>query len=297
MQAPDVVVIGAATRDLDERNPRGWLMGGGVTYGALTLARLGIRVGVLLGLEDEAGEATELDMIRDAGAGIVRVPLERGPIFRNDETPTGRIQTLGQTSDPIPVEALPEAWKGVTTWLLAPVAAEIPDGWAAVPPEGSCVALAWQGILRVLRAGEIVRQLPPGPSALLARSDIVSVSHHDIPGELSFRTIGSWLRPDADLLLTAGLAGGLLLRFERGRLVAGHTYPSVASRGDVDMTGAGDTMLGGFLAARIAAGDDARRSGRDLFLGAIAASALVEGPGLGSVPFLEQLRQRFYRPR
>ena len=54
MQAPDVVVVGSATRDLSDEDPRGWMLGGGVTFGALALARLGLRTGVVLGL-DAAG--------------------------------------------------------------------------------------------------------------------------------------------------------------------------------------------------------------------------------------------------
>ncbi len=43
MQTPDVVIVGSATRDLSDEDPRGWMLGGGVTFGALALARLGLR--------------------------------------------------------------------------------------------------------------------------------------------------------------------------------------------------------------------------------------------------------------
>ena len=109
MRKPDVVIVGAATRDLNDEVPRGWLLGGGVTYGALALARLGVRTGVLLGLDDDARTAPELDLIRDAGAEIVEVPLAKGPVFRNTETLAGRVQTCDGPSDPVPVAALPDA--------------------------------------------------------------------------------------------------------------------------------------------------------------------------------------------
>ena len=41
----------------------------------------------------------------------------------------------------------------------------------------ACVALAWQGTLRRLVAGERVTPLPPGPTALLARANIVGAQH------------------------------------------------------------------------------------------------------------------------
>jgi hypothetical protein len=49
------------------------------------------------------------------------------------------------------------------------------------------------------------------------------------------------------------------------------------------------------VAARIVAGSDGRRLGRDLHLGALAASLLVEGPGMNSVPTLDQLKERLAR--
>ncbi|MFV2061915.1 MAG: hypothetical protein ACC726_00195 [Chloroflexota bacterium] len=292
MQTPDVVVVGAATRDLNESDPRGWLLGGGVTFGALALARLGLRTGVVLGLDDEASSASELDLIRQAGAEIVIVPLERGPVFLNVETPAGRVQTCESVSDPIPVEALPTAWRDAGTWMLAPVASELTDDWAAIPPEGACVALGWQGILRVLRDGERVMQLRPGPSPLLARADIVSVSRHDIPGDLDLRELGAWLAPSADVVLTAGLLGGMLIHFRDGRIVGSRVYASIASRQEVDPAGAGDTMLSGLVAARLALGGEGQLRGRDLRIGAAVASVLVEGPGMNAMPRFAQLRER-----
>ena len=294
MQAPDVVVVGSATRDLndDESEPRDWLLGGGVTFGALALARLGLRTGVVLGLDAEAATAPELELIRDAGAEIVQVPLERGPIFTNIEQLSGRVQILGDRSDPVPVRALPDAWREARSWVFAPIAGEIGDEWAAVPPEHACVAFAWQGILRELVPGEQVRPTRPGPSPFLARADIVSVSRHDIPGDLPLGDIGTWLAPSCDLLLTAGLLGGMLLRYRDGEIHGARAYPSVPSNEEVDAAGAGDTMLAGLVAARIAAGEDASARGQDLRMGATASSLLVEGPGMNSVPTFAQMMAR-----
>jgi hypothetical protein len=51
-------------------------------------------------------------------------------------------------------------------------------------------------------------------------------------------------------------------------------------------------MLAGVVAARVAAGRGAVGLGTDLRLGAGAASLLVEGPGIESVPTVAQLRER-----
>jgi sugar/nucleoside kinase (ribokinase family) len=295
MDIPDVVIVGAATRDLSETDPRGWMAGGGVTYGALALARMGLRVGVLLGLDEKVRTARELDLIRDAGATIVEVPLERGPVFRNIETPDGRIQLSEGPSDPVPSAGLPSTWRRARTWVLAPVASELPDEWADAPPTDACVAFAWQGVLRRLVPGERVRPTAPGPSALVRRADLLSVSRHDIPGDLPLRTIGSWMASTSELLLTAGGLGGLLLRFEAGMLVGARRYRAMPAAAEIDATGAGDTMLAGLVAARVAAGPDARAGARDLHLGAMAASLLMEGPGMDSVPTFDGLRRRARR--
>ncbi len=296
MGCPDVVIVGAATRDLTDESSRGWLLGGGVTYGALALARLGIRTGVLLGLDAHARSAPELDLIRDAGAEIVEVPLAVGPVFRNTETLAGRLQTCEGPSDPVPVAALPDGWRDAAMWVLAPVADEIPEEWARVPPREAGVAFAWQGILRHLDPGARVRPRDPGPSPLVRRADILAVSRHDIPDDLPLRSIGQWLPPNAELLLTAGLLGGVLVRFAGHRVVSMRIYPSVPSTREIDATGAGDTMLAGVVAARVAAGRSACHRGRDLRLGAVAGSVLVEGPGMDSVPTLRQVRDRLAQP-
>ncbi|MDQ3938107.1 MAG: hypothetical protein M3253_05440, partial [Chloroflexota bacterium] len=64
---PSLLVIGAATRDVDADDPRGWRLGGGVTYGALTVARLGLAVRALIGVDDEASLAAELELLARSG--------------------------------------------------------------------------------------------------------------------------------------------------------------------------------------------------------------------------------------
>ena len=110
-----------------------------------------------------------------------------GPIFTNVETLAGRIQTCGSLSDPVPIEALPDGWEAAPAWVFAPIASELPDDWVDVPPAHSCVAFAWQGILRELEPGERVRPRCPGPSPFLERADILGVSRHDIPSDLPLR--------------------------------------------------------------------------------------------------------------
>ena len=62
----EVLVVGSAARDVVHDDPRRWRLGGGVTYGGLTLARLGLRPRVLVGVDRLAADAEELDALREA---------------------------------------------------------------------------------------------------------------------------------------------------------------------------------------------------------------------------------------
>ena len=85
----EVVHVGSAARDIAPDDPRGWRLGGGVTYAALTTARLGLRTAAVVGVDREASAAHELDAMRDAGGDVLAVDLTEGPIFHNIETPQG----------------------------------------------------------------------------------------------------------------------------------------------------------------------------------------------------------------
>src|SRR5206468_3416521 len=89
---PTVVVVGAAARDLAGDDPRGWRLGGGVSYSALTTARLGLATGAIVGVDEPAASASEIGLLREAGVHVHLVPLGHGPVFVNIERPTGRLQ-------------------------------------------------------------------------------------------------------------------------------------------------------------------------------------------------------------
>ena len=293
---PQVVVVGSASRDVTSDDPRGWRLGGGVTYGALTAARLGLRTAALIGADADAAGAWELDLLREARVELVVARLPRGPVFDNREQPGGRVQICLEPGVPLAAERIPPAWQEAPAWLLAPVASELPDAWATIPAPEACVAFGWQGILRHLEAGQQVRHVAPGPSPLLLRADLVGVSRHDLRHELTVAVVCRWLGREDELLLTCGDEGGLLITLGEHRIERLVRYPPVAAAAAVDPTGAGDVMLAAVLAARVAGGGAASRGGRDLRLGAAAASLVVERPGLLGVPSLAQVRARLQRP-
>ena len=48
-----MLVVGAACRDITEDDPRGWRLGGGVSYSALTVARLGVPTRAVIGVDED----------------------------------------------------------------------------------------------------------------------------------------------------------------------------------------------------------------------------------------------------
>ena len=290
------MVVGSASRDLDAADPRGWRLGGGATYGALVLARLGLRVGVVLGVDAPASGAHELDLLRDAGAELHLVRLPAGPTFELSYTAAGRSVRCEDPGGPLPVASLPPAWRAASAWYLAPVADELPDGWAAIAP-GAVVAVGWQGILRDLVRGELVRPRAAGPRALLRRADLVSVSTEDLDPGADIRALLRLLRTGTLCTLTRGPRGGLAFTARPGSPRM-RRFPAFPSRGEIDTTGAGDAFLAALLAARVTpalAGRQPHLAAALRFAAAVAA-VHVGGLGLAGTPTLVQVRDALRKP-
>jgi sugar/nucleoside kinase (ribokinase family) len=282
----EVVHVGSACRDIAPDDPRGWRLGGGVTYSALTTARLGLRTAAVVGVDPEARTAAELDLIRDAGADLMLVPLAEGPVYHNVETPAGRVQTCVRVGLPLPVPPLPDSWLATRSWSIAPVAGEVGDEWVEPISREAFVGVAWQGFLRDLAPGAKVTRRPPRPSPLLARADAVGVSHHDLDPATPLADLYPLLAPGGRLLVTQGVDGGLLVTLDdAGRPVSEVRYRATRSDREVDPTGAGDTFLAALLSTAVRRAIAGRSHGAiDLPFAAAAGSLVVEAPGLAGVP-------------
>jgi len=283
----DVVHVGSASRDLVGGDPRGWRLGGGVAYAALTTARLGLRTAALIGVDHAAATAHELGFLRDAGVDLVLQRLPEAPIFDNQETTAGRVQVCHAVGRPLRIPILPPAWLQATAWSLVPVADEVDEAWADVIPVGAYLAVGWQGMLRDLVPGGRVMRRPPGSSALIRRADLVGVSRHDVAVGTSLASLAGFMHSGADLLVTEGQEGGLLVRVGADGPREILRYRPTASDREIDQTGAGDTFLAAALASviRPAIGGRSRsRRAPDLRFAAAAGSLAVEGLGLAAVP-------------
>jgi pfkB family carbohydrate kinase len=290
MTQPLVLVVGAASRDLTPDDPRGWRLGGAVLYASLALARLGLEVRAVIGVDPLAARAAELALLHEARVAMALAALSSGPVFDNVA------HVLHAPSDRIRITDLPRSWaSGLDALLLAPVAAEIGDDWATLGGAGRrpLVALDWQGLLRRLVAGEVISPRPPEPSPLVRSAHLASVSREDVAPETRPETMLELLAPGATLVWTEGVAGGLLVQAgpDAGAATAVR-YPAIPSDAATDPTGAGDVFLAAMLACRL------RPSlGDAVTLAAAAASLTVERPGLDGVPELASVRRRVARAR
>jgi len=283
----EVVHVGSACRDIAPDDPRGWRLGGGVTYAALTTARLGLRTAAVVGVDAQAAGAHELTALRDAGVDILAVDLPEGPVYHNVETPRGREQTVIAAGVPVRPIPLPSSWRASPAWSLVPVAGEVGDDWAGLIGDDAIVAVAWQGMLRRLVAGARVERIPPTDRAILRRADLVGISHLDVAPETSLGVLSGFLHRGARLLVTQGGHGGLLVTTGDHGPVEVLRYLSTPTEREVDPTGAGDTFLAALLAVLVrpsVAGSPGRSLARALRFAAAAGSLAVEDVGLAGVP-------------
>ncbi len=284
---PQIVVVGAASRDLAPADRRGWRLGGAVSYCSLTAARLGLRVGAVMGLDAEAASAEELALLRQAGVDVRPVALEHGPVFENIEGPDGRRrQRWLSKADRIDVVAAPPEWRSVGAWLLGPVAGEVGEEWAAVPSGEARVAVGWQGLLREFALSGWVERVAPAPSRLPARAGLACLSRDDAPGAepLELRR----LAPRATIVLTEGAGGGRVLDPAGGVV----RYDAVQAR-EVDPTGAGDVFLAALIVRWLRGASPAAPS--TLAFAAAAASCAIEGEGIVAAPWTREVESRLWR--
>ena len=274
---PSIVVVGAATRDIASDDPRGWRMGGGVTYSAVAAAGLGLRVRALIGVDAAAATARELDTLREAGVEVVPVPLESGPIFDNRRTPAGRQQFARAASDQLPAAALPGAWRTADAALLASVAGELGDDWAEAFAASTFVGLSAQGLVRRLVAGAEVERLAFDRGPLTARANSIALSREDVANGAP--PIRDLLQPGQQLLVTHGKRGSLVLA-RTGAGIRGRFMPPLPLRRAVDPTGAGDTFVAAWLAARLLVGDGWRAHAIASLMGSLA----TQGRSLAEMP-------------
>jgi sugar/nucleoside kinase (ribokinase family) len=180
---------------------------------------------------------------------------------------------------------------------VVPVADETGPAWAAAVPPGARLAVAWQGLLRILVAETPTGRRAPVETPLVRRADLVSVSRHDLVPGTSLDDLTALLRPGAELLVTEGAAGGLLVATSQSGPPRTARYRALPAR-QVDPTGAGDVFMAAYVAGSIANQAAVREAwpAEAVVRWAAAGSAMaIEGLGLEGIPTRAELLARLER--
>ena len=299
-EVPQVVVVGAACRDLVDDDPARLAAGRRrVVRGARARAARAAGRGAR-----RRGRRGRVDRRRAAaGAGGRRGPPVRArrPRARSSSTsrrPPGASSARRRCRTRWIPRPCPTAWRSAGAWMFAPVAAEVRDEWADVPPEGALVAVGWQGLLRVLDPGEPVERHPPGPVAYRPAGG----PRRGRPGRRRARdAAGSPARAPSpgrhDAVHRRGARGR---RLHRGRAAVRPAGEDVGEHPDPPLRGPG--RRGRHVPRRACSPPGSTRRSRtgttgpdpDLRLGAACASLILEGPGMFAVPQLDDAVRRMH---
>ena len=163
--AVEVVHIGSAARDIAPDDPRGWRLGGGVTYAALTTARLGLRTAAVVGVDPEARRPRSSTRCVTQASTSSRSSYRKGRYSTTSRRPRAAARYRWRRVCPSDRWRCRSSWMESRSWSLVPVANEVPDGWVDVIPDDAMVGVAWQGMLREMVPGGDVQRVAPSERA------------------------------------------------------------------------------------------------------------------------------------
>jgi sugar/nucleoside kinase (ribokinase family) len=271
----DYLVIGHLTADLQHDGSA--LTGGTALFAALTAYQLGARVAILTA----AAPDLDLSMI-PAAVDVTILPSAVSTAFRNTYHNGARTQFMYHPAPALTVDDLRRAPRARVVHL-GPVADEVPR---ELPPDlqGGFVGLTVQGMLRsvapdhrVLTDASLLRRLP------FTGIDAMALSEEDVNGD-----------EDAVVAATERVPVVALTRAERGATIwhGGQRHEVPAYRANVvDPTGAGDVFATAFFMA-LELGIDPVAAARRA---CAAASCVIEGPGVQTLPTLADVEERMAR--
>jgi sugar/nucleoside kinase (ribokinase family) len=257
---PRLLAVGHVSWD---RRPEGEVLGGSVSYAALSARKLGWDAAVL------TATGPELDPERDLpGIEVFAQRGRRSTRFTNQYEPDGtRTQLLTSRAEDVELIELPDVWRRPEALLLGPVIGELADFHVAAF-EADCVGAIAQGWVReVDPQGRISPRDWDRPQTDLAGVHVLFLSEHDLPGGAA--RVPELLTYVPMIALTRGWRG-LVLHTRQGATEV-PSYP----RPEVDPTGAGDVFAAAFL-VRYHETDDPIEAAA---FAACAASCAVEGVG------------------
>ncbi len=263
-----IAIIGHLTRDILED---GYAIGGAVSYSGVAARRLGAEVTVVTRAHPD-----DVRILEEEGIRVINLPTQIYTTFINVYQNEIRTQQLLAIASPILVSDVPAEVLNADVLLLAPVAQEVDPTIAR--HARNMLAATPQGWMREWDSQGRVFAIPWYSSGrILPHLDTIIFSNLDLIGDLSiFPTIIDTV----PLVAVTKAAKGCVL-YNRGRRCQVHTRPAT----EVDATGAGDTFTAAFL-VELGNGKSPKEAA---YFANVAASISVEGVGLNSIPYRDQV--------
>ncbi len=270
LEPVDYLVIGPVTEDI---TPAGNVLGGTVTYSALTARAFGLRVGIITSVS----EKTSLAPLE--GIPLFRVPSEVTTRFENIHTDTGRVQFLHARAAPVTLTSVPDVWRRTSIVHLGPIAQEV-DPSAADHFSTALLGLTPQGWMRAWdEDGRVHPCKWESANELLPKAGAVVLSDEDVGYDEEL--VEQMSHQTRILVVTEGVDGCVLYwNGDRRRFRA----PEVE---EVDAVGSGDIFATAFF-IRLMTTRDPWEAAR---LATLVATRSVTRKGLAGIPTAREIEQ------
>ena len=250
----------------------GLMLGGTVSYSAMTAAALGLKVGIITVVPDA------VDLSALAAFPIHRIPSQEATTYENIQTPNGRIQYLHKRAPTITPEMIPQSWQAASIVHFAPVAFEIdpplldifPDSFRCITPQGCMRTVDQDKRVHYCDWEDAESMLPKTAAAVISVED-VQFDEECIQHLLKYANI---------LAVTEGEQGARV--YWKGN-VRHFNAPRVNV---VDPTGAGDIFAAVFFARLFATRDAWLAGAQAVHL----ASLSVTRRGVAGMPTAQELQ-------
>ena len=276
----------------------GPVLGGPTAYAGTVTARLGVPTGVVTKFGPDAPESL-LDPLRDAGVDTEGVDTKRGMTTTNElvyaADGTKQLKFLKQAGPVIPAD-IPESYLQAAVFHAGPLDYEVPlETVQALARLGGQVSLDLGGYggAHVRRDAYEQKKLSRSSlEELIACARVAKASDED--ARLLFGDENLSEQQSAQRLVDWGAGVGVITLGARGSLVftkdAKYAVPAIPGNA-LDITGGGDSYIGGFLTEYMRTGDPWRAG---VFASAVALCVIERTGGVRAerMPTAEEARTR-----
>jgi len=293
----DLIVVGYITRDLISKAGEAMreAMGGVSTYTSIAAANLGARVGVVSKIGEDL-QSKYLDILKKAGVDLSGLSVTKSgtTIFENIYDESGkRKQRLLNYAESIEYEDIPEKYFNSRCFHFGTVYHDVSYGMIkSVHERGILTALDAQGYCRRREQDLSIRLCPwEEMENVLPRINILKCDEEEariMTGKTNVEVAARMLNDLGSeiVLVTQGEKGSTLCHDGKVKKI-----PAIPPDKIVDLTGAGDTYIAGFIVEYLRTEDPEWSA---LFASG-AASFVIEGLGASVMPSREDVLRRLER--